>query len=78
MLGLLQVSPEQWFKSPRIKGEESPTDGLSDAEIDELIKKRKQARMDKDWALADSIRDQLQAASIHIEDRDGKTVWRRQ
>ncbi len=77
MLGLLQIPADQWFKTPRIKGEEAPANELSDACIDDLIEKRKQARSDKDWALADQIRDQLQAASIHIEDRDGKTVWRR-
>jgi cysteinyl-tRNA synthetase len=77
ILGLLQTPADQWFKTPRIMGEEAVEDGLGDAEIDDLIAKREQARSDKDWALADSIRDQLQAASIHIEDRDGKTVWRR-
>lgn len=77
MLGLFQVDAIEWFKTPRIKSD-GPTAGqLSDEEIDNLLEQRKQARADKDWALADKIRDQLQEASIVLEDRDGKTVWRR-
>jgi cysteinyl-tRNA synthetase len=77
MLGILQVPADQWFKTPRIKDPVSSEAGLTDAEIDALIVRRNQARQDKDWKLADTIRDQLQAASILLEDRDGKTVWRR-
>ncbi len=74
VLGILQVPAEQWFKVPRILKEEK---GLSDEEIDQLIEKRNQARIDKDWATADQIRDQLSEASILLEDRDGKTFWQR-
>jgi len=74
MLGILQVPAEQWFKTPRIAQEAS---GLSDDEIDQLIEKRNRARDEKDWAMADQIRDQLNDASIQLEDRDGKTFWQR-
>ncbi len=76
MLGILSVPAKEWFKTPRIKLE-SEGDELTDEMIDQLIADRKQARVDKNWELADKIRDQLQAASIHLEDRDGVTVWRR-
>ena len=40
-----------------------------------LIEKRKQARADKDWALADSIRDELKEMGIELEDtRQGVKV----
>ncbi len=74
ILGILQVPAEQWFKTPRIAKEAS---GLSDDQIDQLIEKRNRARDEKDWAMADQIRDQLNEASIQLEDRDGKTFWQR-
>ncbi|MBU2513956.1 cysteine--tRNA ligase [bacterium] len=76
MLGILRIPAVQWFKTPRIKINGS-TKKLSDEEIETLLKERRQARADKNWELADQIRDQLQAASIHLEDRDETTVWRR-
>ena len=45
--------------------------------IDELIEQRLQARVSKDWANADRIRDELSAAGIIIEDGAGGTRWRR-
>ncbi len=48
------------------------------AEIEDLIAKRNQARADKDWAVADSVRDQLTEMGIVIEDAAGQTTWRRQ
>jgi cysteinyl-tRNA synthetase len=43
-------------------------DNISDPEIQRLIKQRDNARMKKDWALADKIRDQLTARGITIKD----------
>ena len=77
VLGILKVPALQWFKTPRIKRDVSEDSALGDDEIDKLISQRKQAREDKDWKLADSIRDRLQEASILLEDRDGKTNWQR-
>lgn len=39
-----------------------------DSEIQELIDKRQQARKDKDWKLADKIRDELKDRGIVLED----------
>jgi len=77
LLGLFKIPPHQWFKTPRIREMSAVVDVLGDKEIDTLIEQRKQAREDKNWDLADEIRDKLQAASILLEDRDGKTIWRR-
>ena len=49
-------------------------DNLSD-EAKVLIEKRKEARAAKDWALADSIRDELKAMGVELEDtRQGVKV----
>lgn len=70
-LGILQESPEAWLKG------ESSNDGLSDDDIDALIEGRRAARDNKDWAEADRIRDELDAAGIVLEDSAGTTTWRR-
>jgi len=42
-----------------------------------LIKQRNDARVSKDWALADSARDQLNAMNIVLEDGASGTIWRK-
>ena len=46
-------------------------DPAQDPAVQELMKQRNQARLDKDWALADQLRDQLLAMGVVI--RDGKS-----
>ncbi|HEC04666.1 MAG TPA: cysteine--tRNA ligase [Thiothrix sp.] len=72
-LGLLTGNIEDWFKG----SDNAPEDGLSDAEIDELIAQRIQAKTDKDWGEADNIRDKLNALNIELEDTPTGTKWRR-
>lgn len=48
-----------------------------DAEIDELIRKRTEARANKDWATADAIRDELAARNIVLEDTPNGVKWSR-
>ncbi len=48
-----------------------------DAEIEELIKKRQQARADKDFATADKIRDELTARNIKLIDTPEGVKWER-
>jgi cysteinyl-tRNA synthetase len=48
-----------------------------DSEIQTLIDEREAARQAKDWARSDEIRDTLLERGILLEDKDGKTVWRR-
>ncbi|MGG4549906.1 cysteine--tRNA ligase [Rossellomorea marisflavi] len=50
---------------------------LVDEEIDELIEKRLQARKDRDFQLADEIRDTLKARNIILEDTPQGTRWKR-
>jgi len=70
LMGLLQSDPEEWFAGD--------ADGQISAEdIKALIEKRKQAKANRDFAAADAVRDELEAAGVMIADgRDG-TTWRR-
>ncbi|MEB3227872.1 MAG: cysteine--tRNA ligase [Synechocystis sp.] len=52
------------------------TGGLSDADIDELVNQRIQARKNKDYAEGDRLRDLLQAQGITLVDKPGGiTEW---
>ena len=56
---------------------EEQTEDL-DAEVEDLIRRRGEAREAKDWATADSIRDRLNELGIELLDgKDGKVRWRR-
>ncbi len=48
-----------------------------DDNIEDLIEKREQARKEKNWALADSIRDELKAKGIILEDTPQGVRWKR-
>ena len=54
VLGLQFFSPEEFFITP---------------EMSALIEKRKEARENKDWALADSIRDELRQLGYEVQDK---------
>ena len=75
VLGLLEADPQAWFKSPRIK--EQGTQELDAQTIEAMLEERIQARAAKNWAKADEIRDQLVAQGIMLEDKEGKTLWKR-
>jgi len=51
--------------------------GSLDAEIEALIEQRQQARSNKDFALADKIRDELAAQGIRLEDAPQGVKWHR-
>jgi len=70
-LGLLTDDPVAMLQ--RSMGDE----GLDEAAIDALINERIEARAAKDFARSDEIRDTLVEAGIVLEDKDGKTTWRR-
>jgi len=67
LLGLLQRDPAVFLQ------------GRSDEAgwIDELIDLRNKARAAKDFAQADTIRKQLLEKGVVLEDKGGKTSWRR-
>ena len=51
--------------------------GLNDQKVEALVQARKDARDDKRWDEADTLRDQLAAAGISISDTGEDTVWSR-
>lgn len=68
VLGILQGSADAFLT----RGAE----GVDAALIDDLIAQRKQARADKNWALADEIRDRLTAMKVVVEDGADGSRWR--
>jgi cysteinyl-tRNA synthetase len=59
-----------------ILGGEARTEELPE-EAGRLIRERDQARANRDWATADTLRKQLLAMGIVVEDTPGGTVWKR-
>ncbi|HIG04453.1 MAG TPA: cysteine--tRNA ligase [Planctomycetes bacterium] len=57
--------------------DEAPTLSLTDSQ-QQLIERRETARAEREWSLADQIRDQLLAEGILIEDGPTGTTWSRQ
>ncbi len=68
ILGVLQQLPQEFLR-----------EGSQDVDadhIDDLIERRNKARAEKDWAVADEIRDELSELNVIVEDKDGKSSWR--
>ncbi len=80
VLGLLRLDPAEWFRrSARLSAD--PAGGapvFSDAEVEERVEARLNARKAKDFAESDRIRDELASAGVIVEDKPGgKATWRR-
>ena len=52
-------------------------ESISDNEVEAKIIERKQARLNKDYALGDKIRKELEAKGVILEDTKEGTSWRR-
>ena len=74
IIGLMAENPQQYFqqrKNAVLK------DQQIDAQwIEDQIGQRTRARREKDFALADRIRDDLKARNIILEDRPDGTIWK--
>ncbi|GGW95252.1 cysteine--tRNA ligase [Alteromonas halophila] len=68
VLGLLQSEPDEYLQG-------GDTDEVST--IEALIKKRNDARAEKDWAAADAARDALTDMGVVLEDGPQGTTWRK-
>lgn len=51
--------------------------GSNDDKVEALVKKRDEARANKDWATSDQLRDQLKEMGITIQDAPQGTRWTR-
>ncbi|MCL4106568.1 UNVERIFIED_CONTAM: hypothetical protein GTU68_009702 [Idotea baltica] len=71
LMGFLQEDPQSWLQGGATDGE------LSAAAIEDFILARQQAKLDKDYALADQIRVDLQQQGVLLEDSREGTKWRR-
>ena len=69
-VGLLNETKEEWNNFKKNKST------LSDDLIKIKIKERNKARDDKNYELADKIRNELLEKGVQIEDKDGKTSWK--
>ena len=62
----------------QLEEEVEPADGLSDAEIEEMIQQRADARKRKDFEMSDRIRNELASIGITLIDQPGGvTRWHR-
>ena len=68
IIGLLEEDPKKYFQTGI---------NVSDEDIQNLISKRNQARLNKDFDLSDKIRDDLLDMGITLEDKDTGTIWRK-
>ena len=69
ILGILQENPDKWLGYGKLKN-------LDETMIEGLIKNRNEARRNKNFDMADKIRDELKDLGIEIEDTSSGTVWR--
>jgi|TARA_B110000908_G_scaffold141976_1_gene169941 cysteinyl-tRNA synthetase len=72
ILGLLELDPQAYLRGEAGEGD------LADANVDALVVQRQQAKLDRNFALSDQIRDQLKVAGIVLEDSKEGTVWKRE
>ena len=73
-LGVLGMSVSDFQEE--VKAKRSRAMGIDPAEVDALLVARKEAREAKDWAQADTIRDQLTALGVVVMDSAEGVVWR--
>ena len=72
LLGLLQMEPDAALDLLTLP---SPGSAVDTAWIKERIGARHRARAEKNFAVADEIRQQLLNAGIQIEDSPNGTTW---
>ncbi|MDC6447513.1 cysteine--tRNA ligase [Alphaproteobacteria bacterium] len=70
ILGIMLEDPEVWLGYNQSSNPQKE-------EIEGLINQRNEARRDKDFKLADEIRDKLKQQGIEIEDTKSGTIWRK-
>jgi cysteinyl-tRNA synthetase len=76
MLGVLGVDPfDPHWSADASSAREEKLSSAVDALVGAMLDQRSEARAQKDFALADAIRDQLKAAGIELEDTPQGPQW---
>jgi cysteinyl-tRNA synthetase len=75
MLGVLGLDPTDPGWPSATSSSDSRMAAAVDALVQGLLAERADARVAKDWARADAIRDQIKAAGIEVEDTPAGPVW---
>ena len=70
LMGILQEDPKSWFEINQSNKD------FNKEEIDKLISERNEAKINKDYAKADMIRDELMKKGIEIMDSSSGTSWK--
>jgi cysteinyl-tRNA synthetase len=70
LMGLLSQDPDAWFQ-----GDATET-GIDAEKVEALIAERQQAKLDKNYARADAIRQALKAMNVVLEDSKQGTTWK--
>jgi cysteinyl-tRNA synthetase len=71
VLGLFQERPDTFFEQLA-----DTSADIDDSQIEDLIKERSDARLQKDWGRSDEIRDTLRKMGVILEDGPEGTTWR--
>ncbi len=75
---VLCAAREELMRLTGILGLMTKKKGKLDEEVEDLIRQRQKAREDKNWVLADRIRDELKEQGIVLEDTPQGVRWKRQ
>ena len=71
IMGLFDITSEEWFEKKRKKISIEKR-----GEIEKLIKKRNLARQNKNFKLADEIRENLKKKGVLVEDVNRESIWK--
>lgn len=72
IFNIFNKKPREWYLSLM----KSKNIELTEKDILEKIRERQKARKNKDWALADAIRKELEEKGIILEDKKDRTDWK--
>lgn len=73
-LGFFEVTPAQWLLSRRNR--QVAARGIDVAAVEAKVAARNAARVAKDFALSDKLRDELKLGGIEIMDSPSGTTWK--
>jgi cysteinyl-tRNA synthetase len=71
LMGILQQDAEEWLQG------NAAADAISAEDIEKLILERQEAKLAKNYARADEVREELLVQGVVLEDSREGTKWRR-